>query len=169
MHDPAENQDLAELRAQLMAFMCRKFRTRPGVWDFANEIVNQSFLDVAGSADFKNEMYNFGYMAAACVRRAYKVFHKHDRESARCLTDAVPLIAEGDFVEEILHAENTAEIIASLQVLKEIERIIVHERYWGDFTFREISERHGIKLNTVLTHHRRALARLRPVLTNLWN
>jgi RNA polymerase sigma factor (sigma-70 family) len=81
---------------------------------------------------------------------------------------ALPLIDEDNFVDEITRADDTAAIIESLQTLKHIEQVIVRERYYGDFTFREISERHGINLNTVLTHHRRALDKLRPKLIYLW-
>jgi RNA polymerase sigma factor (sigma-70 family) len=116
-------------------------------------------------------MYNFGYMSKAVLRTAYKVFHKHDKENL-ILTDfesAEPLISEENFVREIEAAEDTAAIFASLQVLKQVERVIITERYYNDFSFREISETHGIKLNTVLSHHRRALEKLRPHLAKHFN
>jgi len=65
---------------------------------------------------------------------------------------------------KIEKAEDTVVILQSLQTLKQIEQIIISERYYGEFSFREISERHGINLNTVLSHHRRALEKLRPTL-----
>jgi RNA polymerase sigma factor (sigma-70 family) len=135
--------------------------------EMADDIVHKTFLDVRKSGNFTEEMYNFGYMSKAVLRTAYKVFHKHDSESLvlTAFESAEPLISEDNFVREIEAAEDTAAIFASLQILKQVERIIITERYYNDFSFREISETYGIKLNTVLSHHRRALEKLRPVFT----
>jgi RNA polymerase sigma factor (sigma-70 family) len=155
-----------ELRAQLKAYICKKFYTRRNILDMADEIVNQAFLDILKLSDLS--LINFGYLSAACLRRAYKVFHYRDREDGRTtpLDNNTPLISEDNFVSEVEQTEDTAYVLVSLQTLKDVERIIVSERYYGCFTFREISERHGIKLNTVLSHHRRALAKLKPVLAD---
>jgi RNA polymerase sigma factor (sigma-70 family) len=140
--------------------MRKKFYTRRNITDMAEDIVNQAFLSVA------EEKYNFGYMSAACIRIAYKAFHRNDRDAEFTVSYELtaPLIDEDCFVEEIGRAEDTAAILKSLQTLKQIEQIIIRERYFSDFSFREISENHGINLNTVLSHHRRALEKLRPVL-----
>ena len=159
-------ESLEALRERLIGFVRWKFASRGGVYALAEDIVNQAFLEVGGSAGFSGGKCNFGYMSMACLRGAYKVFHRYDadRERMVCLADAMPLIDEDNFVDEVMHAADVEAVFASLQVLKEVERVIVRERYYGAFTFREISERHGIKLNTVLTHHRRALEKLRPLL-----
>jgi RNA polymerase sigma factor (sigma-70 family) len=127
----------------------------------ADDIVNQAFHDVA------EEKYNFGYMSTACIRIAYKAFHRNDRDAETVVSFELtaPLIDEECFVDEIERADDTAAILKSLQTLKQIEQIIIRERYFSDFSFREISENHAINLNTVLSHHRRALEKLRPVLT----
>jgi len=163
-------EGMEELRGKLVMYMKRKFYSRRNAAAFADEIVNQAFLDVAGSARFSAEMYNFGYMSVVCLRRAYKVFHRNDREddAVVCLSEAVPLIDEENFVDEIVRAEDTDAVVRSLQTLKQVEQLIINERYYGDFTFREISQRHGVNLNTVLTHHRRALTKLRPMLSNYY-
>jgi DNA-directed RNA polymerase specialized sigma24 family protein len=44
---------------------------------------------------------------------------------------------------------------------------VITQRYYNDFSFAEIADRNGLNLNTVLSHHRRALAKLRPQLTRL--
>lgn len=155
------------LRERLTAYVRKKFYTRRNIKDIADEIVNQTFLNVAKSPCFNSEQYNFGYMSLACVRTAYKVFHKNDHESNISVSFdlTAPLIDEDDFVEEISKSDDTKAILQSLQTLKLIEQVVINERYYGDFSFREISERHGIKLNTLLTHHRRALEKLRPILS----
>jgi len=158
--------NLDDLRNSLVSYIKKKFYTRRNITDMADEIVNQAFLDAARGSGFSTDMYNFGYMSVACIRTAYKVFHRndHDKRIMISFDIAAPLIDEDSFVEEIEKAEDTAVILQSLQTLKQIEHIIISERYYGDFSFREISERHGINLNTVLSHHRRALEKLRPTL-----
>ena len=157
---------LDDLRARLVSYIRRKFYTRRNVTDLADDIVNQAFLDVAKAKGFCRAQYNFGYMSVACIRAAYKVFHRNDLDSGVTAPFdlAAPLIDEDSFTEEIEKAEDTAHIVQSLQTLKKIEQIVIRERYYGEFSFREISERHGINLNTVLSHHRRALEKLRPTL-----
>lgn len=163
--------NLEDLRDSLISYIKKKFYTRRNIMDMADEIVNQTFLDVTNSPGFSGEHYNFGYMSVACIRTAYKVFHKNDRDNNITVSFEIskPLIDEDSFVDEIINAEDTAFILQSLQILKQIERIIVNERYYGNFTFKEISERHNINLNTVLSHHRRALEKLRPVLSRYFN
>ncbi len=158
---------MESLRKNLVSYVKKKFYTRRNITDRADDIVNQAFLDVMKSPSFSMEQYNFGYMSVACIRTAYKVFHRNDRDEDILLNFEMtePLIDEESFVEEIERAEDTALILQSLQILKQVEQIIIRERYYGNFSFREISERHGINLNTVLSHHRRALEKLRPILS----
>jgi DNA-directed RNA polymerase specialized sigma24 family protein len=79
----------------------------------------------------------------------------------------VPLVDETDAAREIIAAEDTAAILESLATLRRIERIVINQRYYGNFSFAEIAEANGLKLSTVLSHHRRALAKLRPALTKI--
>jgi len=164
--------NLEELRAELVGYIRRKFYTRRNITDMADEVVNAAFLNVAKSANFDaGGHYNFGYMSVACIRAAYRVFHRNDRDGRNTVPFelAAPLVDEDSFVDEIANADDTAFILQSLQTLKDVERVIVSERYYGGFTFREISERHNINLNTVLSHHRRALEKLRPVLAQYFD
>ncbi|MCL2265328.1 MAG: sigma-70 family RNA polymerase sigma factor [Treponema sp.] len=164
-------EDIEGLRRNLVSYVKKKFYSRRNIVDMADEIVNQAFLDVAKSVRFNNEQYNFGYMSVACIRTAYKVFHKNDNDKkiTVCFDLTSPLVDEDSFTEEIENADDTAFIFESLQTLKQIERVIISERYYKDFSFREISEKYDINLNTVLSHHRRALEKLRPVLSNYFN
>ena len=122
------------------------------------------------SSGFRDEQLNFGYLSTACIRTAYKIFHKNDKYADITVSFELtaPLISEDSFVEEIAEAEDTALILESLRILKQIEQIIIRERYYNELSFKEISERHGINLNTVLSHHRRALEKLRPVAAGLY-
>ncbi|MDR0472271.1 MAG: sigma-70 family RNA polymerase sigma factor [Treponema sp.] len=165
-------EDIETLRKNLISYIKRKFYTRRNIIDTADEVVNQAFLDVAKSSGFSVDQYNFGYMSTACLRAAYKIFHRNDLDLDIGMVRfdlTAPLIDEDGFVEEIEKAGDTAFILRSLQTLKQIEQVIINERYYGDFSFREISENHGINLNTVLSHHRRALEKLRPVFSKHFN
>jgi RNA polymerase sigma factor (sigma-70 family) len=152
--------NIEELRSDLISYIKKKFYTRQNIIEMAEDIVQQAFFDVA------KEKYNFGYMSVACIRIAYKVYHRNDQDAKQTVSYELtaPLIDEEGFTEEIEKADDTAAILKSLQTLKQIEQIIIRERYFSDFSFREIAENHGINLNTVLSHHRRALEKLRPVL-----
>ena len=158
--------NLESLRDELLSYIKRKFGSRHNIIAMADEIVNQAFLDVARGSGFTTDKYNFGYLSVACIRAAYKVFHRNDKDSNITVSFdlTAPVIDEDSFVDEIEKAEDTAVILQSLQTLKQVEQIIIRERYYSDFSFREISERYGINLNTVLSHHRRALEKLRPAL-----
>jgi len=63
--------------------------------------------------------------------------------------------------------EEAGEVLASLDALREIERQILMLRYYEDCSFAEISRQTGVKLNTVLTIHYRALEKLRPRLSKI--
>ncbi|MCL1986937.1 MAG: sigma-70 family RNA polymerase sigma factor [Firmicutes bacterium] len=155
-----------ELRQNLVAYIKRKFYTRRNIVDMADDIVNQTFLEIMHAQNDESKL-NFGYMSVACLRTAYRLYHKNDQDSNILVSFELtaPLVDESNFVAEIEQAEDTAFILQSLQTLKKIEQIIINERYYGDFSFREISERHNINLNTILSHHRRALSKLKPIFT----
>ena len=61
------------------------------------------------------------------------------------------------------------EIKDALAKLKAVEQKILDMKYYKSYTFREICEETGIKLNTVLSHHRRALNKLRPHFSNIFD
>ncbi|MCL2276499.1 MAG: hypothetical protein FWC21_01240, partial [Treponema sp.] len=101
--------NIDDLRENLVSYIKKKFYSRRNIVDMADEIVNQTFLDVAKSAGFNNEQYNFGYMSAACLRTAYKVFHRKDNDKKISIYFDLtsPLIDEDSFTEEIEKAEDT--------------------------------------------------------------
>ncbi len=157
--------ELEELRTKLIEYVKTKFYSRPQIRELADDIVNQAFSEVLPNID----KCNFGYLAKACIHIAYRYFKRTDNEGKSILSfdDTLSFLDETDVVDELAESENTAEIFNSLDALKEIERVIVFQRYYGDFSFAEIARENSIKLNTVLSHHRRALEKLRPRLSAL--
>lgn len=156
-----------ELREQLLRFIRRKFWSRAEMVHYAEDIVNDAFVELYNSKGYRADKENFGYLSVACVRIAFRYFRMWDtkRKRTTSLDECLSFISEEDFVNDMILNNDTAAVLSSLETLKSIEKVIVTQRYYSDYTFAEIAEKNGIKLNTVLTHHRRALEKLRPVLT----
>ena len=152
---------MEELRRELVRFIRRKFSNLNNITDLAEDIVHDAFLLV------KNESHiNFGYLSTVCVRLAYREYKRQKRQE----TDYIDLlVSEEDVVSQVMERESATEVLASLDTLREIERKILVLRYFEDCSFAEISRKTGIKLNTVLTSHYRALEKLRPRLSKFIN
>jgi len=135
----------------------------------AEDIVHDAYVALRSSKAFRPEKENYGYLSVVCIRLAYRKFMTQaaDIQQLSIDTEGTSLINQGDIVNEIIQAEDTHAVLESLKVLRDIERIVVTQRYYGDFSFTKIAEINGLKLNTVLSHHRRALGKLRPRLTNI--
>ncbi|HAP44036.1 MAG: hypothetical protein A2087_12875 [Spirochaetes bacterium GWD1_61_31] len=178
MHNNSNSEARADqfpagLRAELVKFVRRKFYSRPDIASMAEDIVQEAFLALchsmgaATAPEAGADKRNFGYLSVVCLRIGYKYFKAYDADHA-CRHEApewLELVAEGDFVADLLRQDDTALVLASLETLKRLERLIVRQRYFGADTFAAIARRHGLKLNTVLSHHRRALEKLRSRLT----
>ena len=104
---------------------------------------------------------NFGYLSVACIRQAYKRFKAWDAQRSIALEDCLLFLSDGDVVDEIIQNDDTDTIFKSLEILKVIEKSIIIGRYYGDLKFSEIAENLGLNINTVKSHHRRALEKLR--------
>lgn len=158
-----------ELRDALLQLVMYKFAGYPNVVLLAEDIVHEAFLRLRSSKSYKPEKENYGYLSTVCIRQAYRNFMAQSSDFKHEYLDAegTSLLAETDVVEEIIRAENASAVLESLKILRDIERIIITQRYYSDFSFAQIAEANGLKLNTVLSHHRRALNKLRPQLTNL--
>lgn len=146
-----------ELRHELICFIRRKFSNINDIFNLAEDIVHDAFLLIK---DEKN--YNFGYLSTTCVRLAYREYKRQKQQECGYIDI---LISEDDVVRQVMEYESASEVMASLDTLREIERTILSLRYYEDFSFAEISRKTGVKLNTVLTTHYRALEKLRPRLS----
>lgn len=148
-----------QLRNDLIRFIKRKFTNLNNIADLAEDIVHDSFLLI------KNEEHcNFGYLSTTCTRLAYREYKRQKRQESDYIDI---LVSEDDVVQQIMEFEQASDVMASLDTLREIERMILSLRYYEDFSFAEISRKTGVKLNTVLTIHYRALEKLRPRLSKL--
>lgn len=157
------------LRNTLCKLIRSKFAGYPNVALLADDIVQDAYLSLRTSRKYSPDKENYGYLSVTCIRLAYRKFIAQAADFSRVYLDAegTSLLAETDIVDEILQAENVNAVLESLKTLREIERIVITQRYYGDFSFAEIAKQNGLKINTVLSHHRRALGKLRPQLTKL--
>ena len=163
-------EEQSELRENLLKLIKIKFCSRHSIAEHAEDIVNEAFLKLYESKNFSPDKENFGYLSMVCIRVAFKYFKSgYDTSNKTCIDDCLFFIDEEDFVDDILNREDASAVLESLDALKEIERIVITQRYYGNFTFAEIAESNKIKLNTILSHHRRALEKLRPILTKYYD
>jgi len=158
-----------ELHGELVRLVKRKFAGYPNVASLADEIVSDAYVRLRSSKKYEAEKENFGYLSVMCIRLAYRKFMAQATDFGRVYLDAegTSLLDATDVADEIIKAENASAVLESLKVLRDIERVVIAGRYYGDLSFAQIANANGLKLNTVLSHHRRALGKLRPQLTNL--
>ena len=158
-----------ELRNSLLKLVRYKFSKYPNVSLLADDIVHDAYIKLRSSKSYLPEKENYGYLSVVCIRLAYRKFISQSKEHKQISLDAegTSLLDETDIVHELIKAENTEAVLESLKTLRDIERIVITQRYYGDFSFAHIAKRNGLNINTVLSHHRRALGKLRPRLTNL--
>jgi len=158
-----------ELRESLLRLIRRKFAGYPNVASLADDIVHDAYLKLRASEGYEPEKQNYGYLSVACVRLAYRKFMAQATNFEQVYLDAegTLLLDETDIAREIIQSENVRAVLESLKVLRDIEQVVITQRYYGDYSFAEIAKANGLKLNTVLSHHRRALGKLRPQLTKL--
>ena len=158
-----------ELRSSLIRLVRSKFAGYPNVVSLADDIVNDAYMKLRSSKGYEESKENYGYLSVVSIRLAYRKFMAQATDFQQVYLDAegTSLLDETDVANEIIRTESSNAVLESLKVLREIERIVITQRYYGEFSFAEIAKVNGLKLNTVLSHHRRALSKLRPQLTNL--
>jgi len=158
-----------ELHDELARLIKRKFSGYPNAASLADDIVGDAYVRLRSSKKYEAEKENFGYLSVVCIRLVYRKFMAQATDFGRVYLDAegTSLLDETDVVDEIIRTENTSAILKSLRVLRDIERIVITQRYYRDLSFAQIANTNGLKINTVLSHHRRALGKLHPQLTNL--
>ena len=158
-----------KLRNSLLKLVRNKFSNQSNISFFADDIVHDAYIKLRSSKCYHPDKENYGYLSVVCIRLAYRIFisQTSDYQQISLDMEGTSLLDESDIVEELIKAEDTSIVLESLKTLRDIERIIITQRYYSDFSFIQIAKNNGINLNTVLSHHRRALGKLRPQLTNL--
>ena len=158
-----------ELRNSLIKLVRNKFANHPNVILLADDIVHDAFIKLNSSKSYHPDKENYGYLSVVCIRLAYRMFISQASEHQQISLDAegTSLLDESDIVEELIKTEDANAVLDSLKTLRDIERIVITQRYYGNLSFIQIAKDNGLNINTVLSHHRRALGKLRPQLTKL--
>ena len=156
-----------ELYYELVQYVCRKFASRPAIALMSEDIVGDVFLDFYEKNGMGSDKENFGYLSKSCIRRAYKVFKALDTDKFKTLSleSSLYFLSEADVVDEIIQSADTKAVLDSLEILKAVEKVVIKGRYYGELKFSKIAEELGLNLKTVISHHRRALEKLRPHLS----
>jgi RNA polymerase sigma factor (sigma-70 family) len=157
------------LRNSLVRLVRYKFAGYPNILLTADDIVQDAYISLLSSKSYKKDKENYAYLSVSCIRRAYRLFIRQEKDNQQSYIDdeGTTLIDETDIIKELIEKEECGIILESLKTLRDIERVVITQRYYGDLSFSQIAKDNDLNLNTVLSHHRRALGKLRPQLTNI--
>lgn len=157
----------AGLRDELLRFLRVRFANLPCIEVACEDIADEAFAAVLAGPRGTELAGSFAYMSAVAANLARRAWRRWRIEAGHLAGEVDPdgLWASAGEESPIFREEALAVIAASLEALREIERTVLRHRYWDDLAFAEIAQRTGLGLNTVLSLHRRALAKLRPLVS----
>jgi len=148
---------MRKLRADLIRFIRVRFYNLQEIEQEAEDIVNQAFLK-ACIKDFSD--LNFNYLAAIAVNEAIDRY-KRQRSQIRLESLENTLHDEDNHFSRSEIEEDYQALALAREKLKATENKVIHLYYHEELNFVEISNRTGINLNTIISHHRRALSKLK--------
>lgn len=161
----------AEIRDDLVRYVRSRFANVPGMDLACEDIVDEAFAAVLSGPRAAELADNFAYMARVASNLACRAWRAARRDSEFDAGVVDPdLLAGGEEAElPVFRGEAVAAIAVSLDALRDVERSVIRQRYWDGLAFAEIARRSGLPLGTVLSLHRRALARLRPLVARYFD
>ena len=104
-------------------------------------------------------LFRVAYREALVARRREATRDRHTRRLA-----TLPPRNDPRPDESLIRAETVQAVRRAMTELSEAQRRVVLARMHGEQTFAEIAAESGMPLGTVLTHMRRALAKMRQIL-----
>jgi RNA polymerase sigma-70 factor (ECF subfamily) len=149
-------------REQVAVFrVCLRILGRP---HDAEDVAQESFvMAYRALGTYRGDGPLGGWLMRIAARQAFRRLGQ--RREAVELSPDMPLAAAGlDPLSATLAGERQREIRLAVAALGDPYREVVSLRYFGELSLAEISQVTRRPLNTVKTHLRRGLERLRPLL-----
>ncbi len=155
---------LVELETRAVYRTCLRILGRP---HDAEDVTQEAFMAAYQSiGGFRGDGSLRGWILRIATRQAFRRLSQR-RPTADLDAVGEPLIA--DLREEpagvVLASERARDVRGAVASLAEPYREVVALRFFGELSLAEVAEATGRPLNTVKTHLRRGLERLRPVIT----
>ena len=136
--------------------------------DVADDLSQEAFLRAWKGLDLYAEQ---GEAKAYLMKIAYRVVCNAKRRRSmevnvddETWTAVEPVDAKADPARNVHQTELNATLSAVLDQLSEAEKKVLTLRYFGEMKFNEIADLIEMPLNTVLSHARRGLARMREIM-----
>ena len=132
----------------------------------AEDVAQESFLMAYRSlGTFRGDGPLGGWLMRIAMRQAYRRLGQ--RRDAQELPPELPMSSSNSAVDPLtatLAGERQTEVRVAVASLREPYREVVALRFFGEMSLEEIATTTQRPLNTVKTHLRRGLERLRPIL-----
>ena len=136
--------------------------------DVADDLSQEVFLRAWKGLDLYAEQ---GEAKAYLMKIAYRVVCNAKRRRSmevnvddETWTAVEPIDAKADPARNVHQTELNATLSAVLDQLSEAEKKVLTLRYFGEMKFNEIADLIEMPLNTVLSHARRGLTRMRDIM-----
>ena len=164
----AKNQQITTWTAQYGGLVRGYLMSMVRRADVADDLSQEVFLNAWKGLDLYTEQ---GEAKAYLMKIAYRVVCNAKRRRSmevnvddETWTAIDPVDASSDPAQKIHQAELNATLSAVLDQLSEAEKKVLTLRYFGEMKFNEIADLIELPLNTVLSHARRGLARMRDIM-----
>jgi RNA polymerase sigma-70 factor (ECF subfamily) len=130
----------------------------------AEDVAQESFvMAYRALGSYRGEGPLGGWLMRICMRQAFRRLGQR-RETSELPADLPTRSLAADPLAATLAGERQREIRSAVAALGEPYREVVALRFFGELSLNEISSVTRRPINTVKTHLRRGLQRLRPIL-----
>jgi len=130
----------------------------------AEDVTQESFvMAYRALGSYRGDGPLGGWLMRIATRQAYRRLHQR-RETAQLPEEMPQRSASSDPLQVTLAQERSSAVRAAVAGLSEPYREVVALRFFAEMSLEEIAGATGRPLNTVKTHLRRGVDRLRPLL-----
>ncbi|MGH8598971.1 MAG: RNA polymerase sigma factor [Gammaproteobacteria bacterium] len=150
---------------RLMDFLARVVNHR----ELAEEVVNDTMYTVwTAGASFAHRSKVSTWIFGIAYKKALKRIERDKRVVTESLNESHEVAVDADFGAELDAVQLRGTLDRAMTQLSVAHRSVVELTYLMDYSYEEIAEIVGCPVNTVKTRMFHARARLRRLLTALW-